>query len=178
MPKEQVCNSKQNSNNKGKTVNKLHHVETGLHVEKREKYRILLYYSKTELVGPFSPLEFPVLFSCDSPLSNSLPFSHLDDGTAKTDVSLKSGQPHGKKNGTSLTADVEILWCGSFPKYQRILLASTRVCHPLPALTGEAGSELASLLPGRHDFRHEISALILPYESRQEAAPTLLTYPS
>ncbi|KAG8272988.1 hypothetical protein J6590_030595 [Homalodisca vitripennis] len=31
-----------------------------------------------------------------------------------------------------------------FPNYQRFLLASTRVCHPLPALTGGAGSELAS----------------------------------
>ncbi|KAG8282253.1 hypothetical protein J6590_040485 [Homalodisca vitripennis] len=29
---------------------------------------------------------------------------------------------------------------GSFPKYERFLLASTRVCHPLPAFIGEAGS--------------------------------------
>ncbi|KAG8309927.1 hypothetical protein J6590_073724 [Homalodisca vitripennis] len=35
-------------------------------------------------------------------------------------------------------------WWGLFPKCQRFLLASTRVCHPLTALTGEAGSELAS----------------------------------
>ncbi|KAG8263535.1 hypothetical protein J6590_032226, partial [Homalodisca vitripennis] len=35
-------------------------------------------------------------------------------------------------------------WWGSFTKYQRFLLVSKRVCHPLPALTGESGSELAS----------------------------------
>ncbi|KAG8337607.1 hypothetical protein J6590_017701 [Homalodisca vitripennis] len=62
-------------------------------------------------------------------------------------------------SGTSLTANVEILgckadmssllremtvgvWRGSFPNYQRFLLASTS--HPLPTLTGEAGSGLAS----------------------------------
>ncbi|KAG8243849.1 hypothetical protein J6590_037017 [Homalodisca vitripennis] len=31
-----------------------------------------------------------------------------------------------------------------FVPYQRFLLASTRVCHLLPGLAGEAGSELAS----------------------------------
>ncbi|KAG8281433.1 hypothetical protein J6590_059019 [Homalodisca vitripennis] len=69
-------------------------------------------------------------------------------------------------SGTSLTANVEILgfmgnsiglvYCGRWllelvgfvPLPQRLLLTSTRVCHPLPTLTGEAGSQLASLLPG------------------------------
>ncbi|KAG8275464.1 hypothetical protein J6590_085368 [Homalodisca vitripennis] len=69
-------------------------------------------------------------------------------------------------SGTSLTANVEILgfmgnsiglaYCGGWllelvgfvPLPQRLLLTSTRVCHPLPTLTGEAGSQLASLLPG------------------------------
>ncbi|KAG8306878.1 hypothetical protein J6590_035955 [Homalodisca vitripennis] len=34
------------------------------------------------------------------------------------------------------------VWWGSFPNYQRSLIASKRVCHTLPALIGEAGSEL------------------------------------
>ncbi|KAG8261442.1 hypothetical protein J6590_072166 [Homalodisca vitripennis] len=69
-------------------------------------------------------------------------------------------------SGTSLTANVEILgfmgnsiglaYCGGWllelvgfvPLPQRLLLTSTRVCHPLPTLTGEAGSQLASFLPG------------------------------
>ncbi|KAG8247044.1 hypothetical protein J6590_071013 [Homalodisca vitripennis] len=67
----------------------------------------------------------------------------------------------GQFDRSSLLRDmtVGVSW-GSFP-YQRCLLASTRVCHPLPALTGEAG---APLLPGGHDF--EISDLILPHGSR------------
>ncbi|KAG8318297.1 hypothetical protein J6590_006613 [Homalodisca vitripennis] len=72
-------------------------------------------------------------------------------GTAKTDVS-----------GTSLTANVEIMrfmgnsidlvYCGRrllelvgfVPEPQRFLLTSTRMCHILPTLIGEAVSELAS----------------------------------
>ncbi|KAG8288223.1 Neuronal PAS [Homalodisca vitripennis] len=62
------------------------------------------------------------------------------------------------RSGKSLSANFEILgvqrqfdrssllremtagvWWGSFPNYQRFLLASTRVCHPLPTWTGKAG---------------------------------------
>ncbi|KAG8283931.1 hypothetical protein J6590_003622 [Homalodisca vitripennis] len=50
-----------------------------------------------------------------------------------------------------------------YPKSQRFSLASTRLC-PLPTLTGEAGSELASPSSGGHDF--EVTALILPHGSR------------
>ncbi|KAG8267702.1 hypothetical protein J6590_044965 [Homalodisca vitripennis] len=53
---------------------------------------------------------------------------------------------------------------------QRFLLASTRVCHPLPTLTGEDGSELASLLPEGHDC--ELYCPNLTHRSQEEAVPT------
>ncbi|KAG8260372.1 hypothetical protein J6590_098556, partial [Homalodisca vitripennis] len=63
-------------------------------------------------------------------------------GTVKTDVSLKSGQLNCGTNCKfailRCKGDDCWSWWGSFPKYQRFLLASTRVRHSLPTLTGEA----------------------------------------
>ncbi|KAG8285950.1 hypothetical protein J6590_070797 [Homalodisca vitripennis] len=73
---------------------------------------------------------------------------NLPLGTAKADMFLKSGQPYEcARSGTSLTGNVEILGCKG--QFDRSLLASTSVCHSLPALTEEAGSELASPSSGR-----------------------------
>ncbi|KAG8328826.1 hypothetical protein J6590_100925 [Homalodisca vitripennis] len=60
----------------------------------------------------------------------------------------------GQFDRSSLLREMTIgAWWGSFPKYERFLLASTRVCHPMPALTGEAGSELTS--PSFEEGIHE-----------------------
>ncbi|KAG8268249.1 hypothetical protein J6590_032104 [Homalodisca vitripennis] len=56
---------------------------------------------------------------------------------------------------------------------QDFLVAPTKVCHPLLALTGETGSELAS-----PSSCFEINALTLLHGSPKEASPYPLTYPS
>ncbi|KAG8326721.1 hypothetical protein J6590_034256 [Homalodisca vitripennis] len=49
----------------------------------------------------------------------------------------------GREEASTAGDDCWSRW-GWFPKYQRFLLATTRVCQPLSTLTGEAGSELPS----------------------------------
>ncbi|KAG8258705.1 hypothetical protein J6590_025871 [Homalodisca vitripennis] len=66
-------------------------------------------------------------------------------GTAKTDASLKSGQdgfPYGFPRASTAGDD-----CWSWCRH--------KVCHPLPALTADAGSELAS--PSSEGTRLEIT---------------------
>ncbi|KAG8244376.1 hypothetical protein J6590_026222 [Homalodisca vitripennis] len=64
------------------------------------------------------------------------------------------------RSGTSLTADVEILGC-----------MDIRACHPLPALTGEADTELAS--PSSKEtfallLRYKVSRPVLFYQEKKQ----------
>ncbi|KAG8263153.1 hypothetical protein J6590_039422 [Homalodisca vitripennis] len=60
-----------------------------------------------------------------------------------TDVTIIAPTSYSTMGNCHLLREMTVGVGGSFPKYQRILLASSMVRHPLPALTAEAGSELA-----------------------------------
>ncbi|KAG8330250.1 hypothetical protein J6590_067847 [Homalodisca vitripennis] len=79
-------------------------------------------------------------------------------GIAKTDLSLKFGQSYGCPLSANFKIlgckgnSIDLVYCGMTVRVGGVhylnseVLASLniRVCHPLPTLTGEANSELAS----------------------------------
>ncbi|KAG8332094.1 hypothetical protein J6590_028080 [Homalodisca vitripennis] len=68
-------------------------------------------------------------------------------GTAKNDVTLKFGQAdpeYVSRSDTPLTANVVILgFKGRSTVLRAVASLDIRVCHPLPALTGDVSTELA-----------------------------------
>ncbi|KAG8268736.1 hypothetical protein J6590_019296 [Homalodisca vitripennis] len=62
-------------------------------------------------------------------------------------------------------------------EYQRFSLVSTRVCQLLPALTGEAGYELASPSSEGHGFEISVLFFLMDLDRRRLLSPNLL-YPS
>ncbi|KAG8329630.1 hypothetical protein J6590_082182 [Homalodisca vitripennis] len=79
-------------------------------------------------------------------------------GTAKTDVSLKSGKPYGCPGAAHHQPQMLRFWGarmtvgdGGVRSNLRSLASLNKGVPPLPTLTEEAGSELASPSSGRHD---------------------------